>query len=161
MKQTNIDIILPAVISNIESYNNTENKDMKYVLRYGLRRMIQYWSEVEEHSISEAAYKICQERGIDWTKLKKNVKGDVVGKPAVLGDHTKPLMSFIYQLYEVDTKYIRLLLLMYPPICWITRDENNVLNRNKYKNKRPGGWKKCYSECGIIVRPAVSLTQQT
>jgi len=157
MKENNIDAILPAVISNIETYKATDNEDMKYVLRYALRRMIQYWSEVEEHTISEAAYAICQERGIDWTKLKKNVPGLVKGKPDVLGDHTKPLMMFIYQLYQVETKYVRMLLLMYPPICWITRDEDNLLNKNKFRHKRPGGWKKCYEKCGIIVRPALSL----
>lgn len=33
--------------------------------------------------------------------------------------------------------------------CWILKSENELLDKNGYKDKRPGGWKKCYKECGI------------
>ena len=36
-------------------------------------------------------------------------------------------------------------------ICWITREENKKLDKNGYRDNRPGGWKKCYKECGIEV----------
>lgn len=34
--------------------------------------------------------------------------------------------------------------------CWILKSENDILNK-KYKDNRPGGWKKCYKECGIEI----------
>lgn len=35
--------------------------------------------------------------------------------------------------------------------AWITREENQRLNDAHYQKKRPGGWQKCYAECGIEV----------
>ena len=35
--------------------------------------------------------------------------------------------------------------------AWITRDENQRLNDKHYQKVRPGGWQKCYAECGIDV----------
>lgn len=35
-------------------------------------------------------------------------------------------------------------------VCWILKEEDKELNKHGYKSKRPGGWKKCYKECGIM-----------
>ena len=36
-------------------------------------------------------------------------------------------------------------------VAWITRAEDACLDKNEYKDSRPGGWRKCYKECGIDV----------
>jgi hypothetical protein len=41
----------------------------------------------------------------------------------------------------------------YSGVCWITRDEDDELNRRGYKSKRPGGSLDCYARCGIKVLP--------
>lgn len=37
--------------------------------------------------------------------------------------------------------------------AWITKEENSNLNKKGYKNKRPGGWEKCYQDCKISLAP--------
>lgn len=34
-------------------------------------------------------------------------------------------------------------------VCWILKSEDKKLNEHGYKSNRPGGWKKCYHDCGI------------
>ena len=41
----------------------------------------------------------------------------------------------------------------YSGVCWITREEDDELNRKGYKSVRPGGWFECYTRCGIKVVP--------
>lgn len=35
--------------------------------------------------------------------------------------------------------------------AWILKSEDNKLNKNGFRNKRPGGWKQCYKKCDIKV----------
>ena len=35
-------------------------------------------------------------------------------------------------------------------VCWILKEENKILDK-KYKSSRPGGWKRCYKDCGIEI----------
>lgn len=151
MESQRVKDILPAVIGNIQSYNNTTDKKTKHAIRYGMRRLIQYATEAEPKIISQRALSICQSKGIDWTKLKKNVPSGIKGKPAVLGDHSEPLMELVWSIYRAEEAQIEQILIDYPPICWITREEDDTLNRNGFKNKRPGGWKKIYDQCGIVL----------
>jgi hypothetical protein len=36
-------------------------------------------------------------------------------------------------------------------VAWITKEENQRLRKAGYEHSRPGGWQKCYAECGIEV----------
>lgn len=35
-------------------------------------------------------------------------------------------------------------------VCWVLVEEDKELRIHGYQSKRPGGWKKCYKECGIV-----------
>lgn len=37
--------------------------------------------------------------------------------------------------------------------AWITKEEDEDLNKNGYRNKRPGGWDMCYYKCKIALIP--------
>ena len=39
----------------------------------------------------------------------------------------------------------------YSGVCWITRQEDDILTKSGYRSNRPEGWKKCYEKCGIEV----------
>ena len=151
MKSTRINDILPAVIGNITAHNATQDETTRTFLRYGLRRLIQYWTEAEDKVISTKALSVCVDLGIDWTKLTKGVKGKKKGSPIILGEHPYPLMEFVRDLYNTPQEDIKEKLESYPPICWVTRSEDNRLNREGYRSNRPEGWEKTYQICGIQI----------
>ena len=37
--------------------------------------------------------------------------------------------------------------------AWITKEEDQALRNHHYRSVRPGGWEKCYVECGIEIMP--------
>ena len=39
----------------------------------------------------------------------------------------------------------------YSGVCWITRQEDDLLNKNKFRNNRNGKWEKCYEKCNIKI----------
>jgi len=37
----------------------------------------------------------------------------------------------------------------HPGTCWVTSEENDILNQKGYRTNRPSGWKEAYMKCGI------------
>lgn len=80
---------------------------------------------------------------------------DDKGRSKLVYEHTTPISEFFYQLLEcksVDEVISKMI--DYSGVCWITREENDILT-NKFKSKRPNGWKYCYKECGIELAEGV------
>ena len=74
---------------------------------------------------------------------------DEKGKSKLVYEHTTPISEFFYDLTTCNNlSEIEEKLDNYSGICWITREEDDRLTKN-YRAKRPGGWRKCYNECGI------------
>ena len=36
-------------------------------------------------------------------------------------------------------------------VCWITREEDNILNKSGFRSNREEGWEAVYEKCGINV----------
>ena len=70
-------------------------------------------------------------------------------KPALVLEHATPVKEIKDCILTLDSiKDIENALKEQSCLCWITREEDDRLNK-KYKSKRPNGWKRCYDECGI------------
>lgn len=70
------------------------------------------------------------------------------GNGDMMLEHTTPLMSFIDYLTTIPTENIKDEILNYSGICWVLKEEDDVLRKLGFRNKRPD-WKKAYKKAGI------------
>ncbi len=84
---------------------------------------------------------------------QRNILGfDSPRKPRIVWEHSLPVGQFIKELSTIETfEIFEPKFLEYPGACWITREEDDKLNSSGFKNGRPGGYLKCYTQCGIEV----------
>jgi len=154
---TNLVEILPSVSQMIESIKTCKDKTTKSVLRKSLRRLLQYSSECGKYTYSMGAKSLCENKGIDIHKLNRThpntklLSKETPNKPIMLLEHPYPLSEFMDDLMKTPKELLLVSLMKYPPLVWITRQENDLLNSNGFNRKRPGGWKKCYEKCEIIL----------
>jgi len=150
-----IDCFINQIIEGVKVLKKINYKDKRAAsVRQGVRRNIQYYTDNTKWIYSLNAKNYCDSLGLDINNLPKYRVGKLVGgtknKPALLGEHTTPITELIKILINSPIENIKDILESYSPVCWITRDEDNMLNSKGYSRKRPNGWKKCYEECGII-----------
>lgn len=76
---------------------------------------------------------------------------DKKGRSKLVYEHTTPISELFIELCETKTQEeIEVKLSNYSGVCWITREEDDILTK-KFRTKRPNGWRECYKECGIVV----------
>ncbi len=69
--------------------------------------------------------------------------------PYAVWEHTIPIKMFRESLISArDKRELIKKIQDYPGVAWISREENNALNK-KYKSTRPGGFLTCYELVGI------------
>jgi hypothetical protein len=77
------------------------------------------------------------------------------GMSNLVFDFTTPIPEFFNQLLKCKSiDEVGYKMLDYSGVCWITRKENDILIE-KFKSKRPNGWRQCYKECGIKLAESV------
>jgi hypothetical protein len=70
----------------------------------------------------------------------------------VVWEHTTPLNILLKELItKRSQEEVNECMDSYSGVCLITREEDDVLNENKMRTVRPGGWEECYALCGIDV----------
>lgn len=145
----------PLIWIAVERYNNSFDKHSKTKLKEALKDCLKKWSDQPVKMVSEKVYNMAKESGIDPFTLmwpKRNIFGKKDNKSILVWEHTTPLNEFYQTLIKCKTlQEIELELSNYSGVCWITRNEDNLLNKNKFKSNRPGGWEKCYSICEIKI----------
>lgn len=152
-----INYFLPSIRELLEGIRNCNDNNTKLILRRGLRRLLQYISEAGRYTYSIAAKDLCDKKNIDIHKLSrtrpntKTLSSNIPNRPILLLEHPNPLGYFIDELINTPNDLLLGTLMNYPPLIWITRDEDDKLNSKGFNRVRPGGWKKCYDECEIIL----------
>lgn len=138
------------IIHMVKRYQRGKHKRWH---RRTLRRAIQFWTDEREHIFSQEAMEFCLTNNVNVKTLTAyNLKKKTGGKknrPTLTLEHTTPINELITLLNESEEKDMMNILEAYSPCCFITQEENDRLNKNKFKMKRPGGWKKCYEKCEI------------
>lgn len=146
---------LPLIWTAIECHNNSTNDFSKKKIKEALKDCLKKWSDQPVKMVSETVYKLAEKKGIDPFELMwpdRNVFGKINNKSLIVWEHTTPLNELYLNLInskninEVEKK-----LSNYSGVCWISREEDQRLNENKYRSVRPNGWKKCYELCGIKI----------
>lgn len=121
-------------------------------------QLIRKWTDLKDPILySKAAIKLLKEHNqiphyglplYSWKDRFACGKDDK-GRSRLVYEHTTPISEFFYELIQCDSlEKVENKLANYSGVCWITREENDILTK-KYKSKRPNGWEKCYKECGI------------
>lgn len=81
--------------------------------------------------------------------LLGRIKEDKRKLPYAVWEHTIPIKMFRETLISATRKSDLLKIIEdYPGVAWITREENNELNK-KYRSSRPNGFLVCYESVGI------------
>jgi hypothetical protein len=148
----------PIIFLFVQQINKTKDSIIKKKLNEALKDTLKKMTDQPVQMVSEAAWEACQAKKLNPFDLMwpdRNILGkDITGKSLLLWEHTTP----IGELYEILIKCkseveIQDTLENYSGVCWIMRYEDNLLNENGFRSKRPEGWQKAYEACGIkIVR---------
>jgi hypothetical protein len=151
---TDIELYINQITTGIEVLKKMDKKDPRRSnVKQGVRRQIQYYTLLQPYIYSKAAKEFCDNISVDIIKLPKIKQSLLVGgekgKPNILGDHTTPISELIEIMIQHPISDCQYLLENYSPVCWITREENQRLNKMKFAVKRPNGWETCYQLCEI------------
>ena len=145
----------PLIWSAIECYNKATEDYSKKKLKEALKDCLKKWSDQPVKMISESVYQLGLKYGINpfdlmWTS--RYVFDKNAAKASIVWEHTTPLNEFYQTLVKCKSQAeVELELTNYSGVCWITREEDDRLNKNKFRANRPGGWAKCYEECQIKI----------
>lgn len=151
------DAFMPVLWAYIQQLRQATHPHTRMKLREGLKDALKKWTDTPVKMASEAAAalaKDCQKDifGLLWSDRHRC--GGEAGRSKILWEHTTPLNEAFETLAAcADETEVRLWMQSYSGVCWITREEDNELNRRGYKSRRPGGWLDCYTRCGIKVLP--------
>ena len=145
----------PLIWSAVECYNKATEDYSKKKLKEALKDCLKKWSDQPVKMVSENVFNMAKNCGIDAFKLMwpdRNVFDKIGNKSSIVWEHTTPLNEFYLSLIESkDIDEVKDKLINYSGVCWITREEDNLLNKNKFRSNRPGGWAKCYGDCQIKI----------
>ena len=155
--------VLFAIITQYNKSDYRQDPVNKKLKESGFQ-LIRKWTDLNDPLLySKAAMKLLKEHdkipnyGLPLYSWKDRFAcgKDDNGKSRLVYEHTTPISEFFYQLLECKSvDDVGFKMLNYSGVCWITREENDILSK-KFKSKRPNGWKQCYKECGIELAESV------
>ena len=131
-----------------KAYKESKNSNMQlfiYVIKAVFRS---YTDFVPVTYVSKAAKEKAKELGIDLTKMTWKNQNKYDPKREIFHyEHCNPVKQLREAILNTDENIEDIL--KRDIVCWILKTENKELDTHGYKSERPGGWKKCYKECGI------------
>ena len=140
----------------ISEIKNTEDAYSKRKLIESMYNVFQKWTDRPAQYISKkiADNFIENKPNVDPFQLlhtdrfslgKSDIKGSLM-----VWEHTTPIAGFLKDFVTSNSiEEVKEKMGSYSGICWVTRDEDLCLYRNKFHSKRPEGWRAAYSSCGI------------
>ncbi len=146
---------LPGFMWAMELYRNSTDNTDRSIARTLLRKLVAKYSDRPPKMASKKAMILAAEYGQNLFEMRwahRNRCGKTEGKPALMWEHTTPNSILCDTLLGCENENEVIEALMnYSGVCWITREEDDMLNSSGFRSKRPGGWKNCYDLVGIQV----------
>lgn len=146
---------LTLITQSVSFLKKTEYQSLHHKnAKRALNRLLRAWTDYPPTYVSEKAMLLFKANKLDpSTTTRKNYrifnsKGDNK-KSLIVFEHTTPINEFIKLLVSIESSEIEEALLNYSGVCWITREEDNLINQNKYRNHRNGDWENAYRIIGI------------
>ena len=144
----------PIIWLMVQQYNSTEVNHSRKKLKEALKDTLKKMTDWPVYLVSQSVLDLCNEKGINPFHLlwpQRNILGKYEGKSMLVWEHTTPLSQFFETLVSCNSiEEVGRAIENYSGVCWITREEDNRLNKI-FKQKRPNGWQSAYKQCGINV----------
>jgi len=152
------DQFLPIMWAFVQSYNSTKTPFLKKKLKEALKRTIYKWTDLPPKYVSTEIIRLFKERGIEadpfnLTYPDRNILGrDDKGRTIMLWEHTTTNHETYQKFVDcVSIEELKDAMLNHTGVCWITREEDNLLNKSGFRSTRQDGWREAYANCGINV----------
>ena len=142
------------IYSNLKLLKACNQKNPHYRnAKRALNRLLRAWTDYPANYVSENCLKIFRKAKIDVAKLDRRhtliLGRNKENKSKIVFEHSTPINDLIAVLINTNTlEDVNIVLKNYSGVCWITREEDDFLNK-KFKNTRNGNWEKCYEDCKI------------
>ena len=137
--------IIKAICNIYKESDDKKDSIFSYLLNWAFRDIT---NAKPVKYISKAALKIAKEKKVDLSKANYSALSKLdPDKEWLYYEHCNPIKELRLALLDANKEVEEIVKKDF--VCWVTREENDRLNKKGYKYKRPGGWKKCYKECGI------------
>jgi hypothetical protein len=143
---------------HVQEIQRAEDPTIKKQIFGNFNHLIRVWSGNRAKYVSKQALALFRERRPGLNPFDVRWEQRIVlgfhspRKPKIVWEHSIPVGQFIKELAKCESlAEIEKKMDTYPGACWITREEDNLLNSSGYKNSRPGGFETCYAKCGIEV----------
>lgn len=141
----------------VDQYNNTSDPLVRDIIDQSLVQTTKRWTNQPPSMISVRAKELAELHKLNlwdmqWKHRNKAGK-DSKGRSLLLWEHVQPNTDWVRNHLLKCKSYAEVLNLMnkYPGVCWIHREEDDLLTSNGYQRKRPTGWQSCYSDVGIQI----------
>lgn len=150
-----------------EQISKTDDKILRMGLKGSLDMSLRTWSGSHPTYISKSLVEhlINNRITINPFELKwedRNLFGkfENTDKNIAVWEHTIPIRELREKIITCSSESeLELLIINYPGIAWITRDEDVRLTKLKFRDSRPNGFLKCYelAEIELITENLIIL----
>lgn len=163
MKSQFDDVFYPLIWAHVQQYQRCvreygEKERITKKVKESLNGCVQKWSDLPATMASSAVIEFFNSKfpHLDPAKItwhqKYLVGKDDKNRGMIVWEHTTPLNILLKELITKQSQEeINECMNSYSGVCLITREEDDRLNASGFRCVRPGGWKKCYEDCGIEV----------
>ena len=149
---------LPIMWVFVKSYQASKNDFLKKNIKEALKRTIYKWTDLPPKYVSTEIIRLFEENGIKEDPFSliypdRTILGrDIDGKTIMLWEHTttnhETYQSFVKCQSQSELEKV---MSSHTGVCWITREEDNRLNKGGFRSSREAGWKETYAKCDIQV----------
>lgn len=152
------------IYSNLKLLKACNQKNPHYRnVKRALNRLLRAWTDYPANYVSQNCLKMFRKAKIDVASIDRRhtliLGRNKENKSKIVFEHSTPINDLIAVLINTNTlQDVNIVLKNYSGVCWITREEDDILNKNKFKNTRNGNWAKSYENCEIIPLLISELT---
>ena len=124
------------IYSNLKLLKACNQKNPHYRnAKRALNRLLRAWTDYPANYVSENCLKIFRKAKIDVAKLDRRhtliLGRNKENKSKIVFEHSTPINDLIAVLINTNTlEDVNIVLKNYSGVCWITREEDDILNKN-------------------------------
>ena len=154
-------LFLPVIWTCVQQYHRADDGHTRSQLKECVMEIIRKWTNRPVSFVSTAVISIAEAHkssvnvfNLMWPQ-RRIFNQSSGSKSLMVFEHTTPISETVLTLLEcISIDDAIKMMKDYSGVCWITREEDDLLNAHGYRSRRPGGWQRCYAECDIKVLTA-------